>query len=90
MKTLTAVVDEGGSVTLTWEPSPDEAVTGYEIARRCRGGDAEDKKLITVEGRMATWYTDRDVLQGRAYLYMVRTMSNTGEGEWSLHCAVQT
>ena len=90
VKTLTAVVGEGGSVTLTWEPSPDEAVTGYKIARRCRGGDAEDKKLITVEGRMATWYTDRDVLQGRAYLYMVRTMSNTGEGEWSLHCALQT
>ena len=90
VKTLTAVVNEGGSVTLTWEPSPDEGVTGYKIARGCRGDDAEDKKLITVEGRMATWYTDRDVLQGRAYLYMVRTMSNTGEGEWSLHCAVQT
>ncbi len=62
---LTAVVNEDGSVTLSWDAPEDASVIGYQILRR-RPTEGEATLLVYVEntGSTATTFTDTDVTAG--------------------------
>jgi len=70
-------VDAGGSIDVTWAPSPDEheaevKVLGYEVWRARRpAGDY--KKLADVEaGKESYNFTDKEAENGVEYFYKVR------------------
>jgi hypothetical protein len=70
-------VDAGGSIDVTWAPSPDELeaevkVLGYEVWRARRpAGDY--KKLAGVEaGKESYTFTDKEAENGVDYFYKVR------------------
>ena len=50
---LTAVVNEDGSVTLSWDDPGDESVTGYQVRRRDKALHAVGEFLVHVETREA-------------------------------------
>ena len=78
---LTAVVNEDGSVTLTWDAPDDDSVTGYLILRR-RPYEGEKTLLVYVEntGSTATVYTDADVTAGTQHVYRVKAINEAGVG----------
>ena len=78
---LTAVVNEDGSVTLTWEAPDDDSVTGYLILRR-RPYEGEKTLLVYVEntGSTATTFTDADVTAGTQHVYRVKAINDAGVG----------
>ena len=81
---LTAVVNEDGSVTLTWEAPDDDSVTGYLILRR-RPYEGEKTLLVHVEdtGSTATTFTDTDVTAGTQHVYRVKAINDAGAGNQS-------
>ena len=81
---LTAVVNEDGSVTLSWEAPDDDSVTGYQILRR-RPTEGEDTLLIYVDntGSTATTYTDTNVTAGVRHVYRVKAINDAGAGDQS-------
>ena len=78
---LTAVVNEDGSVTLTWEAPDDDSVTGYLILRR-RPYEGEKALLVYVEntGSTATTFTDTDMTAGTQHVYRVKAINDAGVG----------
>ena len=81
---LTAVVNEDGWVTLTWDAPDDDSVTGYQILRR-RPYEGEKTLLVYVEntGSTATTYTDTNVTSGVRYVYRVKVINAAGLSQWS-------
>ena len=81
---LTAVVNEGGWVTLTWDAPDDNSVTGYQVLRR-RPHEGEETLLVHVEntGSTATTYTDTNVMSGVRYVYRVKAINAAGLSQWS-------
>ncbi len=81
---LTAVVNADGSVTLTWEATGDDSVTGYRILRR-RPSEGETTLLVYVEntGSTATTFTDTDVTAGTQHVYRVKAINDVGAGNQS-------
>jgi len=63
-------------VKLTWDPVPDEEVTGYNVYRseESGGGYARVNPSRLVEPE----YTDTTVKRGRTYFYRVTAVSRTG------------
>ncbi len=78
---LTAVVNEDGSVTLTWDAPDDDSVTGYQVLRR-RPYEGEKTLLVYVEntGSTATVFTDADVTAGTQHVYRVKAVNDAGAG----------
>ena len=78
---LTAVVNEDGSVTLTWDAPDDDSVTGYQVLRR-RPYEGESTLLVYVEntGSTATTFTDADVTAGTQHVYRVKAVNDAGAG----------
>ena len=78
---LTAVVNEDGSVTLTWDAPDDDSVTGYLILRR-RPYEGEKALMVYVEntGSTATTFTDADVTAGTQHVYRVKAINDAGVG----------
>ena len=70
---LTAVVNEDGSVTLSWDAPDDDSVTGYQILRR-RPTEGEGTLLVYVENTRstATTFTDTNVTAGVRHVYHQR------------------
>ena len=81
---LTAVVNDDGTVTLSWDVPDDDSVTGYQILRR-RPTMGEDKLLVYVAdtGGIATTFTDTDVTEGVRHVYRVKAINAAGLGKWS-------
>ena len=81
---LTATVNADGSVTLTWDASDDDSVTGYLILRR-RPYEGERTLLVYVEdtGSTATTFTDTDVTAGTQHVYRVKAINEAGVGNQS-------
>ena len=81
---LTAVVNDDGTVTLSWDAPDDDSVTGYQILRR-RPTMGEDKLLVYVAdtGGTATTFTDTDVTEGVRHVYRVKAINAAGLGKWS-------
>ena len=79
---LTAVVNDDGSVTLTWNAPEDDTVTGYRILRQ-RSGEGEDALSVYVEdtGSADASYTDAEVTSGIRHVYQVKAINAAGASE---------
>ena len=87
---LTAVVNDDGSVTLSWDAPDDESVTGYQVLRR-RPTEGEKELLVYVEdtGSTATTYTDTGVTAGVRHVYRVKAINAAGVGKQSNYVRVE-
>ena len=81
---LTAVVNQDGSITLTWTAPDDDSITGYQVLRRRPSRD-ETTLAVYLEdtGSTGTTYTDTDTPNGDTYVYRVKAINPAGTGEWS-------
>ncbi|MGD9872852.1 MAG: CsgG/HfaB family protein [Kiritimatiellia bacterium] len=84
---LKAESGEVRCIPVSWEPSPEESVTSYEIHR---GESEEEMELLEViKGRMNTAYLDGKKNPGRLadaqrFNYKIRAVNSVGAaGEWS-------
>ena len=79
-RNLEAVVNEDGTVTLTWDDPGDDSITGYQILRRNRDTSAIGVFEVHVEdtGSAATSYVDRDVTPETLYNYRVKARNESG------------
>ncbi len=68
--------DHGGSITLEWEKSPDNSVTGYEILRS-NDPDGGFESVACVTGD-ATACTDNSAEDGVEYYYRVVAVAGQG------------
>ena len=87
---LTAVVNDDGTVTLSWDTPDDDTVTGYKILRR-RPTIGEAKLLVYVAdtGGTATTFTDTDVRAEVRHVYRVKAINTAGLGKWSNYVRVE-
>jgi fibronectin type 3 domain-containing protein len=69
-----SVTEEGGAITLRWEPNGEEDLGGYIVLRREVGSDTLQK--LTLEPLTKTSYTDSSVMSGRMYIYVVQAVDN--------------
>ena len=72
------------SVTLTWDDSDDDSITGYVILRRIPGIDPEGQfsELVSDTGTAAT-YTDASVSAETRYTYRIKATNGAGPSERS-------
>ena len=81
---LTATVVSNGTITLSWDASGDESVTGYQILRRRpREGEKGVLVYVTDSAGTDTSYTDANVPAGTLYVYRVKGINGAGVGEES-------
>ena len=87
---LTAVVNDDGTVTLSWTAPDDENITGYQVLRR-RPTMGEDKLLVYVAdtGGTATTFTDTNVREEVRHVYRVKAINAAGPGKWSKYVRVE-
>ncbi len=78
-RNLTGAANADGTVTLRWDASGDDTVTGYQILRR-RPREGEKTLLVYVNGTgsTASEYTDRDVAPDVSYAYRVKAINAAG------------
>ena len=81
---LTAIVNEDGTVTLSWDAPEDESIKGYQILRQ-RPTLGEDELSVYVEdsGSTDTTYIDVEVTAGIRHVYQVRAINANGASESS-------
>ena len=83
---LTAVVNQEGSITLTWTAPDDDSITGYQVLRRRPSRD-ETTLVVYLEDTGSTGTTDTDTdtdtPNGDTYVYRVKAINPDGAGEWS-------
>ena len=74
-----SVVSEEGAVTLSWDASDDETITGYRILRRIPG--EQPSLLIYVEDTQSreTTFTDTEVSPNVRYFYRVKAITAPGQ-----------
>ena len=87
---LTAVVNDDGTVTLSWDAPDDDSVAGYQILRR-RPTMGEAKLLVYVAdtGGMAITFTDTEVTASIRHVYRVKAINAAGLGKWSNYVRVE-
>ena len=73
------------SVSLTWDDSQDESITGYQLLRLQRGVDQLGNFHIIVDdtANTETAHTDTDVDAGERYVYRVKARNQHGLSSWS-------
>ena len=73
------------SVTLTWDDSDDDSITGYVILRRIPGVDPEGQfdELVADTGTTANSYTDNMVAAETRYTYRIKAINGAGTSERS-------
>ena len=78
-RNLEAVVNDDGTVTLTWDDPGDDSITGYQILRR-RPREGENTLLVYVDdtGSAAATFTDTDTPAGIRYAYRVKAINGAG------------
>ena len=88
-RSLTAVVNDDGTVTLSWDAPDDDSVTGYQILRR-RPSEGEKGLLVYVEdmGSTATTFTDTEVTAGVRHVYRVKAVNAAGLSQRSNYARV--
>ena len=87
---LTAVVNDDGTVTLSWDAPDDDSVTGYQILRR-RPQMGEDTLLVYVDdtGSTATTFIDTEVTAGVRHVYRVKAINAAGLSQRSNYARVE-
>ena len=80
------------SVTLTWDDSDDDSITGYVILRRIPGVDPEGQfdELVADTGTTANSYTDNMVAAETRYTYRIKAINGAGTSERSRWFHVDT
>ena len=80
------------SVTLTWDNSGDDTITGYVILRRIPGVDPEGhfNELVANTGTAATTYTDDTVSAETRYTYRIKAINGAGTSERSRWSHIDT
>ena len=80
------------SVTLTWDDSGDDSITGYVILRRIPGVDSEGhfEVLVADTGTAATTYTDNTVAAETRYTYRIKAINGAGTSERSRWSHIDT
>ena len=80
---LSATLNEGGSITLSWT-APAGDVDGYQVLRR-RPQMGEDTLQVYFSdtGSAATTYTDTSTPDDTRYVYRVKARNGDLIGEWS-------
>jgi len=71
--------DGGGSILVTWTPSADSSLVGYQVLRQAKGGTTWD--TLTFAGRRATSYVDDAARNGVQYQYRIIAESNAEAAE---------
>jgi hypothetical protein len=75
------------SVTLTWNPSPSDGITGYNVYRSSVTGGPY--LLITSGADPSTSYTDTNVQSGQTYYYVTTAVNSSSvESSYSSEIAV--
>jgi uncharacterized protein (TIGR03790 family) len=72
-----SVEEKKGAVSLTWNRSEEEDVTGYKLYRKAAGD--EDFELIASFPQSSTTYSDTKVKNDIEYLYMIKTCNKDNE-----------
>ncbi len=87
-----AVDSTVSSITIRWEPSEEEHVTGYRIYRDGTAGVDESAELhvTTVTNVNQTTYTDQDLVEGQTYFYRVFVANDLDETAGSNERAAST
>ncbi len=87
---LTAVVNDDGTVALSWDAPDDDSVAGYQILRR-RPTMGEAKLLVHVAdtGGTAITFTDTEVTASIRHVYRVKAINAAGLGKWSNYVRVE-
>ncbi|HEX5107967.1 MAG TPA: hypothetical protein VFV95_05955 [Vicinamibacterales bacterium] len=69
-----SATEEGGAITLRWEPNGEEDLGGYIVLRRELGGDTLLR--LTPEPITKTSFTDssKELVSGRMYIYVVHAV----------------
>ncbi len=80
------------SVTLTWDDSDDDSITGYVILRRVRVNNTggEFSELVADTGTAALTYTDDTVAAGLTYTYRIKAINEHGVSERSRWSHIDT
>jgi hypothetical protein len=84
------VVNDDGTVTLSWAAPDDDSVTGYRILRR-RPPMGEDTLLVYVDdtGSTATTFIDMEVTAGVRHVYRVKAINAAGLSQRSNYARVE-
>ena len=79
------------AVTLAWDESDDDSITGYQVLRRSRDGDSygddqgapEFVVIADDTGSAETEYRDSSVTPGTRYVYRIKARNAEGLSTWS-------
>ncbi|HER43614.1 MAG TPA: hypothetical protein ENO08_04055 [Candidatus Eisenbacteria bacterium] len=80
------------SITMRWEPSEEEHITGYRIYRDTSSGvdEAADLLVTTITGPAQSTFTDRELMEGETYYYRVFVVNDLDETAGSNEKAAST
>src|SRR6185295_18785506 len=75
MPTSLTSTEVEGEVTLRWDPNGEEDLVGYVVLRRDLVSDT--LQLLTTSGPIAdTKFSDKNLVPGRMYTYLVQAVDN--------------
>ncbi len=95
---LTASAVSHDAVSLAWDDPADATISGYQVLRRSRDGDAygdgrgawEFVAVVADTASSATSYTDTTVTARTRYVYRVKAINPAGLGARSSYLNVET
>jgi hypothetical protein len=79
-----SVKSGGDKIMLSWTPSDDPSITGYEIYR-CVGQYDSAYTLVYTAGKGETGWNDTQLVRGLGYYYYIVSVGSTFPGDASLN-----
>ena len=81
---LAGVLNDDGTITLSWTAPDDDSVTGYQVLRRRpQWGETGLEVYVDDTGSPAATYTDTNTVEPTRYVYRVKARNAAGLSEWS-------
>ena len=81
---LAAVLNDDGTITLSWTAPEDDSVTGYQVLRRRpKWGETDLEVYVDDTGSPAATYTDTNTVEYTRYVYRVKARNAAGLSERS-------
>ena len=81
---LAGVLNDDGTITLSWTAPEDDSVTGYQVLRRRpQWGEPGLEVYVDDTGSPAATYTDTNTVEPTRYVYRVKARNAAGLSEWS-------